>query len=157
VEKTEALFVFLLDDQRYGLRLSTVERVERMVETTPLPQAPHIVLGIVNLRGRIVPVFNVRRRFGLREREPDPNDHLVIANTSRRTVALAVDEPVGAVEKSIGEVVDKSAILPGIGCIEGVAKSEDGMILIHDLDRFLSIQEENSLEDAMAMHKGAGR
>jgi purine-binding chemotaxis protein CheW len=141
--------VFLLDDRRYGLRLSTVERVVHMVEITPLPKAPPIVMGIVNLWGRVIPVFNIRKRFGLEERDPDPNDHLVIANTSRRTVGLIVDEASGIVEQTAGEVVNPEGILPGIEYIEGVVKREDGMILIHDLDLFLSIDEENALDGAM--------
>jgi purine-binding chemotaxis protein CheW len=103
----------------------------------------------VNLQGRIIPIFNIRRRFGLEEREPDPNDHLVIANTRLRTVGLAVDEAVGTIEQSVADIVDSSAILPGIEYIEGVVKREDGMILIHDLDLFLSIDEENALDVAM--------
>ncbi len=141
--------VFLLGDRRYGLRLSVVERVVQMVEITPLPKAPPIVMGIVNLQGRIIPVFNIRKRFGLEERDPDPNDHLVIANTSRRTVGLIVDEASGIVEQTAGEVVNPEGILPGIKYIEGVVKREDGMILIHDLDLFLSIDEENALDVAM--------
>jgi purine-binding chemotaxis protein CheW len=141
--------VFLLDDRRYGLRLSAVERVVHMVEITPLPKAPPIVMGIVNLQGRIIPVFNIRKRFGLEEHDPDPNDHLVIANTRLRTVGLVVDEASGTVDQTVGEIVDPETILPGIGYIEGVIKREDGMILIHDLDLFLSIEEGDALDAAM--------
>ena len=141
--------VFLLDDRRYGLRLSVVEKIMQMVEITPLPKAPPIVMGIVNLQGRIIPIYNIRRRFGIEEREPDPNDHLLIANTRLRTVGLVVDEASGTVEQTAGETVDPETILPGIPYIEGVVKREDGMILIHDLDLFLSIDEENALDVAM--------
>jgi len=141
--------VFLLDDRRYGLRLSVVEKIMQMVEITPLPKAPPIVMGIVNLQGRIIPIYNIRRRFGIEEREPDPNDHLLIANTRLRTVGLVVDEASGTVEQTAGETVDPETILPGIPYIEGVVKREDGMILIHDLDLFLSIDEETALDVAM--------
>jgi purine-binding chemotaxis protein CheW len=143
------IVVFLLDDRRYGLRLSAVERVVQMVEITPLPKAPPIVMGIVNLQGRIIPIFNIRRRFSLEEREPDPNDHLVIAHMRLRTVGLVVDEAYGTVDLPAGETVDPETILPGIPYIEGVVKREDGMILIHDLDLFLSIDEETVLDVAM--------
>jgi purine-binding chemotaxis protein CheW len=141
--------VFLLDDRRYGLRLSVVEKIVQMAEITPLPKAPPIVMGIVNLQGRIIPIFNIRMRFGLEEREPDPNDHLVIANTRLRTVGFIVDEASGTVEQTAGETVDPETILPGIPYIEGVVKRGDGMILIHDLDLFLSIDEETALDVAM--------
>jgi purine-binding chemotaxis protein CheW len=143
------IVVFLLDDHRYGLRLSAVERAVQIVEITPLPKAPPIVMGIVNLGGRVIPVFNIRKRFGLEEREPDPKDHLVIANTALRTVGLVVDEVCGVVEQTAGEIVNPETILPGIEYIEGVVKREDGMILIHDLELFLSSDEENVLDAAI--------
>ena len=62
------IVVFTLDEQRYALHLLAVERVVRAVEVTALPEAPEIVLGVVNVKGRIVPVINVRRRFRLPER-----------------------------------------------------------------------------------------
>ena len=73
--KNSILVAFALNEQRYALRLAIVERIVRMVEITPLPNAPDIVLGVVNLQGRIIPIFNIRRRFGLEEREPDLDDH----------------------------------------------------------------------------------
>src|SRR5437867_11439317 len=85
------LVVFSLDAERYGLRLSCVERIVRLAEFTALPKAPDIVLGIVNVQGEIIPVLNVRQRFGLPERELDLSDHLVIARTSKRKVALVVN------------------------------------------------------------------
>jgi purine-binding chemotaxis protein CheW len=150
------IVVFLLDDRRYGLRFSVVEKVVQMVEITPLPKAPPIVMGIVNLQGRIIPIFNIRRRFGLEEREPDPNDHLVIANTHFRTVGFVVDEASGTVDQTAGETVDPETILPGIRYVEGVVKREDGMILIHDLDLFLSMDEETVLDAAMQKPPEAG-
>jgi purine-binding chemotaxis protein CheW len=61
------LVVFTLDARRYAVPLSTVERIIRAVEITPLPQAPEIVLGVINVQGRIIPVVNTRKRFRLPE------------------------------------------------------------------------------------------
>ena len=80
------LVVFFLDGQRYGLHLSTVRRVVRAVEVRALPSAPGIVLGVINIEGRIIPVINVRRRFGLPDKEIDLDDHFIVAATARRTV-----------------------------------------------------------------------
>ena len=143
------LVVFMLDEQRYGLRLSVVERVLRAVEVTSLPSAPEIVLGVINLAGRVVPVVNVRKRFRLPEKEADLSDQLIIARTTRRTVALLVDSVSALVEVSAGDVVHASKILPQIDYIDGVAKLEDGMILIHDLDGFLSLEEARTLDAVM--------
>jgi purine-binding chemotaxis protein CheW len=152
MNKSNQLFVFMLDDQRYALHLSAVVRVVRVVEITPLPKAPEIVLGVVNVQGQIIPVFNIRKRFRLPEREINLSDQLIIANTSKQPVALLVDAVSGVIELSEKEVTTFEKILPGTEYIEGVVKLEDGMIFIHDLDRFLSIEEEVALEKALEKH-----
>jgi purine-binding chemotaxis protein CheW len=139
------LVVFAMDEQRYALQLATVERVVRMVEVTPLPQAPQIVLGVINAQGRIIPVVDIRRRFRLPARDIHLSDHLLIARTARRTVALALDAVTGIVEGSAQAVITAEEILPGLEYVEGVIKLEDGLILIHDLDTLLSLEEEQTL------------
>jgi purine-binding chemotaxis protein CheW len=143
------LVVFSLDDLHYALDLSAVERTVHMVEVTPLPQAPEIVAGVVNFQGRIVPVLNIRRRFRLPERPVSLSDQLLIANTQRRTVALAVDAVHSVMERSPEEIVEPASVLPGMEYVKGLVKFADGMIFIHDLDAFLSLEEESALEKAI--------
>src|ERR671919_2991748 len=91
MNQVHELVVFTLDEQRYAVPLSAVERIVRLVEITPVPHTPEIVLGVINVQGRILPVVNIRGRLGLPARELHPSDHLLFARTSKRTVALAVD------------------------------------------------------------------
>lgn len=146
---TQKLTVFILDNQRFALPLPTVERVIRMVEIAPLPKAPEIVIGVVNLQGRVIPVVDIRRRFNLPEREISISDQIVISRTSRRPVGIVVDEVTGIIECHKEEIITADNILPGIDYVEGVAKLKDGMILIHNIDRFLSLEEERTLGDAI--------
>ncbi|MCG7849660.1 MAG: chemotaxis protein CheW [ANME-2 cluster archaeon] len=154
MKNPDQLVVFTLDENRYALHLSAVERVVRMVEITPLPKAPGIVPGVVNLQGRVIPVINMRRRFHLPEREIELGDQLVIAHTPRRSVAVAADSVSSVVEYSKEKVVEAGKILPGMEYVEGVVKLEDGMILIHDLDTFLSLEEEKMLDNALKKSGG---
>jgi purine-binding chemotaxis protein CheW len=149
VNQSNQLVVFTLDEQRYALHLATVERVVRMVEITPLPKAPEIVPGAINVQGRIVPVVNFRRRFGLAEGEIRLSDHIILAHTLKRVVALVVDTVNGIIERSDHEVIAAEEILPGLDYLEGVTKLEGGLILIHDLDTFLSFEEEKELDAAL--------
>lgn len=144
------LIVLTLDSRRYALHLSAVERVVRMVEVTPLPRAPEIVSGVINVQGRIIPVVDIRRRFRLPGRETSLGDQLIVAHTSRRPVALVADAVTGVVECGEQDVIAAEAIVPGMEYVRGIAKLKDGMILIHDLDRFLSLEEEQSLDEALA-------
>lgn len=143
------LVVFALDEQRYALHLSVVEQVARVVEITLLPKAPDIVCGIINVQGRVIPVFNVRRRFRLPEREIVLTDQLIVAHAKRRLVALAADAVSGVLKCSGQDTIQAQDILPNAEYLEGVVKLDDGLILIHDLDRFLSLDEETALERAL--------
>ncbi|HEY6872705.1 MAG TPA: chemotaxis protein CheW [Geobacteraceae bacterium] len=148
----DRLVVFTLDDYRYAVPLPAVEQAVRVVEITPLPQAPDMVIGVINLRGRIIPVLNIRKRFRLPERERALSDQLLIACTARRTVALVVDGVSDVIEHSAQETTAPARISPGLEYVTGVVKLKDGMIFIHDLDEFLSLEEEGELDAAI----GAG-
>jgi purine-binding chemotaxis protein CheW len=143
------LVVFGLDAQRYALPLASVERIVRAVEATRLPNAPAIVLGAINVAGRVLPVLNLRRRFGLPEREINPADQFLIAHTTRRTVVLVVDEALGMVECSATEIIQPAQIAPGLEQLQGVVRLEDGLVLIQDLEKFLSLDEARALDEAI--------
>lgn len=141
--------VFSLDTNRYALPLIVVERVVLAAEVTPLPQAPPTVLGVINLEGRILPVFNVRRKFRLPERAIDPADQFLIANAGKRTVVLVIDSAHGVLERPVTATIDAGSIMPNLGHIRGAISLEDGLILIHDLALFLSPDESGALDEAM--------
>lgn len=143
------LIVFSLDERCYALRLETVEKTTRLVEITPLPTSPEMVIGVINVHGSIVPVLNIRKRFRLPERELRLGDQLIIARTSRRRVALLVDSVSDVVALPPDCLAEPSGILPRLEYVEGVAILDAGMIFIHDLDSFLSLEEEQTLESAL--------
>jgi purine-binding chemotaxis protein CheW len=140
---------FNLDDQKYALFLSAVMRIIRVVEITSLPKAPEIVVGIINLQGTFVPVFDIRRRFRLPPREVRLADQMIIATTAKRTVALMVDSVDDVIEIPGERIIAAEQILPELEYVEGVIKTEEGMVLIHDLEKFLSLHEEKALDEAL--------
>lgn len=141
---------FSLDAGRYALSLDVVERVVPAMELTPLPNAPDIVLGVFNLRGRIVPVMNTRRRFDLQEREIQVSDHFIVAKVSGRTVALVADCTWGIIEQAPDEIINTDAFLPELPYVRGAIRLQDGIVLIHDLAQFLSLDEARRLDSVMA-------
>jgi purine-binding chemotaxis protein CheW len=150
MKDADQVLVFSLDERQYALHLSAVKRVVRAVEVTPLPKAPEIVLGVVNLQGRIIPVFDLRSRFRLPKREINLSDQLILAHTTTRMVALIVDSVMGVVGVPDREMVGAHSILPDLEYVEGAFKLEDGVVLIHNLDRFLSLEETRALDQVMA-------
>jgi len=143
------LVIFSLENRQFGLHLFTVERIVRAVDVTPLPKAPEIVFGIINMQGRIIPVLNIRKRFCVAEKEIEPSDQFIIANTSKRLVALVVDSVIGILQHPGQEIISAEEILPTIDYVEGVIKIEGDIILIHNLEQFLSLEEEKTLDNAL--------
>jgi purine-binding chemotaxis protein CheW len=142
--------IFELDDGRYGISLSDTREVFRLPTISPLPKAPAVIEGIVNIRGRIVPVFNLRRRFGLAEKTPHPNEHLLLAAAGARAVAMRVDRVLGATEIAAENIDAPYQTSPGSSPFTGVAKLESGLVLIHDLAAFLQESEAAALDQALA-------
>jgi len=149
--------VFSLDAGRYALPLAAVDRIVRAVEVTRLPTAPPIVRGAIDVQGRVLPVFDLRRRFGLPERDIDPADQFVIARSANRTVVLVVDTAQGVVQSPLSDTTSAASIASGLEHIRGVIRLPDGLVLIQDLDLFLSAAESRALDEALergAAHGG---
>ena len=83
--------VFEVGGRRYGLLASDVRELVRVAALLPLPRAPAVVEGILNLRGRVVPVYDIRSRFGLPPKAVELTDHLIVAQAGERLVAVRVD------------------------------------------------------------------
>jgi purine-binding chemotaxis protein CheW len=149
MEQLNHLVTFRLDELRLALHLPVVERVVRAVEITPLPGAPEMVLGVVNVQGQIVPVIDIRRCLSLPERKINLDDELIIARTLRRSVALVVDDVTNVIEGPAEEMTATEVVFPGIGHIQGIMRLPDGLILIVDLGGFLSIEEDSLLDEAI--------
>lgn len=147
---SDSLVVFRIGEQMFAIGVAVVERVLRAVEIAPLPDAPRGVRGVINLQGRIVPVFDLWLRFGQSGRELSASDHLLIARTHSRTVALLVDSVVDVVVRSAAQVTPASEILAGpASSISGVLKLDGGLVLVHDVERFLSIEDHAALQRAL--------
>lgn len=141
--------VFNLDDQSYALHLPSVDGVARMSYITPLPNAPDIVLGIVNIHGQVVPVIDFRQRFNLPKREIVLSDRLIFAHAGLRRLVLVADAVTEVIECPEQNLTLTEHLLPGVRHVEGILKFKDGLILIHDLDKFLSLEEEKALDIAL--------
>jgi purine-binding chemotaxis protein CheW len=141
--------VFLLDGQRYGLPAEDVREILPALRVTPLPSAPAVVEGVIDLRGALVPVLDIRSRFRLPPKPRHFRDHLVVAETGDRTVAIRTDRAFGLVALPSDALEDLSVAVPGAEHVKGVARLPDGLVLIHDLRTFLTQAEATSLDEAL--------
>jgi purine-binding chemotaxis protein CheW len=139
-EATEHLATFYLAREEYGVDVRQVQEIRRVTEITSVPRAPAFIRGVINLRGRILPVLDLRRRLGLGEVATDRASRIVVVRVKERLLGLLVDGasqvlkiPVSQVEPAPEEVVQK-----GGDYIRGVAKLEDRLIILVDLERLLA-------------------
>lgn len=142
-----ALLVIEVAGLRVGLFANAVVEVHPMVRVTPLPNAPDVVEGVINVRGRVVPVIGLRLRFGAAPQPPRLTDHLVVAAVDGRELALHVDRAADLV--SIAPEQIDTAPAAELEHAAGVAKLADDLLVVHDLAAFLSGEEARALEDAL--------
>jgi purine-binding chemotaxis protein CheW len=146
------LVLFTLAGARYGVSADDVVEIVRAVAVTPLPGAPGVVEGLIDVRGMVVPVFDLRTRLGLASRAVDPADHFILVRTPTRLAALHVERVTDLAEVDERETTDSRAQVPSTGQIAGVVTLPDGMAFIHDVETFLSQAEAQDLASAIEAH-----
>lgn len=140
---------FELDGHRFGVLVAEVQEVVRAATVSPLPRAPSAIQGVINLRGTLVPVFDIRARFGLRSRPLKPNDTLIVLQSEGRAQAIGVELVSSIASVSRGSI-EQCRLATGVAeHVAGVVKLEDGNIIIYDLARFLTDTERADLDAAL--------
>lgn len=139
--------VFELSSEYYGVDIAAVESIIKMQPITRLPQAPAFVEGVTNLRGKVLPVIDLRRRFALPTREADKDSRIIVTSVSSTEVGMIVDAvsevltiPDAAVETAPGITSTVDSVF-----ITGIAKIDQRLVILLDLEKVLSVQEQASL------------
>ncbi len=137
--------LFKLNDYKFAFDVAKIDRIARSVEVTSLPNAPDIVLGVINVQGNIMPVIDIRKRFGFPEKKVSINDFLIIGKVKELSVALIIDNVDEIIEMSADKIIDQKNVLPGIPHVDGILKLEDNIIYINDLSKLLSLEEKDEI------------
>ena len=149
VPPTEVL-VFEVGGQRYGLPTADVRELVRAVSITPLPYAPAGIEGVVDVRGLLLPVLDLRARFRLPAKLLDPSDQFIVASAGTRGVILRVDRATHLALLDQAVLPSNPNEAPETAYMAGVARLEDGLVLIHDMATFLSAAEGEALDTALS-------
>ncbi len=156
-----ALLIFCLDGQRFGIPLQKIQHVVRAVAITSIPDLHEVFFGVIDYHGEVIPVVNLRKRFLMREKPLSVNDRFVIVFTERRSLALAVDEVEGVVSGDQGvlwvaeDVLCATKDSPQSSQNLHAAflfRDDNGIVIIHDLEKLLSSAMEIQLEKIVNMH-----
>jgi purine-binding chemotaxis protein CheW len=152
----QQLLTFEVGASRFATPAGVVREVVRAVAITALPKAPPIVEGIINFRGTLVPVLDIRQRFRLPAVPVAPEQHLIIAQAGNRLVALRVDRALDLVAVDADAIESAARVAPGTEYVAGIAKLADGLLVIHNLESFLSFEEAVQVDAAVVGSKVAG-
>lgn len=131
---------FRLGEEEYGAEINNVREIIRVLNITQVPQAPHFIEGVINLRGTVIPVINLRRRFGLPEIENDKNTRIVVVDVEGREIGIIVDAVAEVLRIPAEQITPPPAVVAGIGreYLLGVGQLENRLLVLLDLKKILS-------------------
>ncbi len=142
------LVVFQLAAELYGVEISRVHEIIRLQSVTRVPRAPAFVEGVINLRGKVIPVVDLRRRFSLPLSENTRASRIVVVEIGDQVVGIIVDAVSEVLRVNTGVIEPPSPVVAGIDSeyLEGIAKLTDRLVILLDLDRVLAKEERRALE-----------
>ena len=144
------LVSFKISNEEFGVDILCVQEINRMLQITKMPNTPDFIEGVINLRGRVIPVLDLRIKLGMPRKEHDKNTRIIVVEIKGKTIGFIVDEvsEVLRIPKEITEAPPD--MVGGVNCdyITSIGKLEDRLLILLDLEKILSTSEFNVLETA---------
>lgn len=149
------LVAFVLENEEFACDINDVREVLKMIRVTPLPRSLDFVEGVINLRGDVIPVIDLRKRFALAEVERTDDNRIIIVEVEERMVGLTVDSVTEVIRLSNKQIQDAPDQVAGgrTHLIMGVGKIDERLIIILNLDRILTTEEQIALNDISSAGK----
>ena len=134
------LVSFKLGQEEFGIDILRVQEINRVVEITKVPQAPHYCEGVINLRGKVIPVINLRKKYNLDEQEWDRNTRILVCDVHNSIIGMIVDsvEEVIKIPKSTIEPAPQVVSSVDTNYINGIAKLEGRLLIFLDITKIAS-------------------
>ena len=138
---------FVLGSEQYGVEIVKVREILGVLPITPMPQAPHYVKGVINLRGKVIPVLDTRTKFGMPEKETTPETCIIVVDVGGTSVGLLVDTVKEVMDIREEQIEDPPRFGAGAdnGFIRGLGKIGDQVKILLDIDRVLGDLEASGI------------
>ncbi len=146
--ETVQVVSFQLGSEEYGVDISQVQEIIRMVEITHVPRAPRFMEGVINLRGQLIPIIDLRTRFGMSRINATKSTRIIVTEIGSKRVGMVVDSVSEVLNIPIENVEEAPEMIAGVGTeyIQGVGKMNDRLIIMLDLTMVISGEEKQALE-----------
>lgn len=137
------LVSFNIGSEEFGVDILKVQEINRMVEITKVPQAPHYVEGVINLRGKVIPIVDLRKRFNLDLKDHDKNTRIVVVDIGGNIMGMIVDAVSEVLRLPANTIEPAPEIVTGVNAeyIKGVAKLEDRLLIFLELSKVIDMNE----------------
>ncbi|MGE5353395.1 MAG: chemotaxis protein CheW [Acidobacteriota bacterium] len=153
MEKTEVkdeilqLVSFKIGNEEFGVDILKVQEIIRMIEITQMPNSPEFVDGVINLRGRVIPVINLRKKLGLKRIEHDRNSRTIVVEICGKTIGFIVDSVSEVLRIPVNITEAPPSIAAGVNSdyITSIARLEDRLLILLDLEKTLLSEEKEQL------------
>ena len=147
---------FRLGSEEYGVDIAQVQEIIRMVEITHVPRAPRFMEGVINLRGQLIPIIDLRTRFRMSRTAATKSTRIVVTEIGSKRVGIVVDSVSEVLNIPIENVEDAPEMIAGVGTeyIQGVGKMNDRLIIMLDLTMVISGEEKQQLDGVEAQFAG---
>jgi len=141
------LVTFSIGGEEFGVDILKVQEIIRMLDITRVPKAPDFVEGVINLRGKVIPIIDLRKRFGLASKGHDKNTRIIVIDINDMIVGYIVDSVSEVLRIPADTVEPPPPVVAGLDSeyISGVGKLDDRLLIFLDLDRLLSQEERDVL------------
>ena len=148
MSETVQVVSFKLGSEEYGVDIAQVQEINRMVSVTHVPRAPQFMEGVINLRGQLIPIIDLRARFGMPRAEHTKNTRIVVTEIGAKRVGMVVDSVSEVLRLPTDQIEDAPEMITGVDTeyIRGVGKIEDRLIILLDLAKIISGSEKRDLE-----------
>jgi len=149
------ILLFRLNKKKYSILVKNVERVINIVEITRVFDTPDIILGVINIKGEIIPIADIKRRFGLKPKKFELSNKIVIAKVDNYKFGFVVDEILEYEEIAENDFAKGKSLWNGMEKSSGVIKIKDEMILITNLKTFLDPPERKKIKKIISQMPNA--
>jgi len=141
------LVTFHLGQEEFGIDILKVREIIRPMAITMVPRSAHFIEGVINLRGRVIPIVNLRRRFGMQPKEFNSQTRIIDIELGEIIVGFIVDSVAEVLRIPANTVEDPPAIISGIQSdyVRGVGKVDDRLLILLDLDKLVASEDVDSL------------
>lgn len=145
------LVVFKLADEYYAVDIAAVKSIIKMQAITKLPHAPGFVEGVINLRGKVLPVIDLHKRFGLVDESTDQDGRIIVVGLAGTEVGMIVDgvSEVLTLSDDAMEPLPAISITIDSAFITGIAKTDPRLVILLDLSRVLKAEEQGELQEVL--------